>query len=101
MWLEFELWQNAYDPEDSSFNMAITLLDGRYYALNVWTYQFLPHAVADNQLSDPAIGGKYLLPPDLFVARLDRSLLEAVVAHLIQSDQLRDEWLFPNPLDES
>ena len=34
-----------------------------------------------------------MLPPDLFVDRMDRELLESVVADLIESDQLRDEWL--------
>ncbi len=101
LWLEFELWQDAYDPEDAVFNMTITLSDGKYYALNVWTYSCSSRVVSEAQYWGENLAGKYMLPPDLFVARLDRALLEAVVSHLIHKNQLRADWMDPNPLNES
>ena len=37
------------------------------------------------------------LPPDLFIERLDRGLLEEVVAGLLHHGGLRDEWRAPAP----
>ncbi len=42
---------------------------------------------------DEFLKGKYLLPPDLFVERLDRKLLEEIFAELIKDGYMRDEWL--------
>ena len=39
-----------------------------------------------------SLQGAYLLPPDLFVHRLDRELLEKMVADLIASDGLEERW---------
>ena len=97
LWLEFE-WQEPCeedDPEDDFFNMIITLLDGRKYALNVWTYRFLNRAVAESRREGQNLNGAYLRAPDLFVARRDRPLLEAIVADLLQRGRLADEWLLP------
>jgi hypothetical protein len=94
LWLESELWEPSPtdDPEDECCNITITLDDGREYALNVWTYKFLSRAIADERDSGEGLGGKYLLPPDLFVERLDRRLLEAAVSDLIERDEIREEW---------
>lgn len=96
LWLEFEVWRGAGsndEPQSDFFNMQITLADGRMYALNVWTYASFPLAVADAAAQHGELGGSYLLPPDLFVHRMDRGYLEAVVADLLANDDLRDEWL--------
>lgn len=71
----------------------ISLPSGERYALNVWTYKILPRIVTRDRERDEPLGGKNLLPPDLFVERLERELLEEVVRHLIQMRQLRPEWL--------
>ncbi len=82
LWLEFELWQSVpeFDPADDFFNMIVKLADGSEYALNVWTYKFLSKAIADAKFNGDSLGGRYLLPPNLFVERLDRELLEETVA---------------------
>ena len=38
---------------------------------------------------------EYLLPPDLFVERLDRALLERVVAQMLSEGEMKPEWLCP------
>lgn len=87
LWLEWEhvqSWDND-DPEDDFFNMQVHLPSGSYYALNVWTYRMLERAHRENQKIDDNLGGDYILPPDLFVARRDRSLLEAVVRQILRN----------------
>ena len=96
--LEFEYWVPTEDddPEDDFINMSIHLSDGRHYALNVWTFKILERARLYHEQYGDNLGGKYVLPPDLFVQRLDRKLLEEIVANLIRSKQLLDAWLVPN-----
>lgn len=95
LWLEFELWhqQEAFDPEDEIFNMQIDMIDGKRYALNVWTYKSIWRAVKDCQESGDCLDAAYLQPPDLFVQKADRALLERVVSDLITQGGLRDDWL--------
>lgn len=101
LWLEFELWQpmpelgprvNAFDAEDDFCNVLITLDTGERYALNVWTYKFFVRARQNDHENGDNLGGRYLLPPDLFVERLERPLFEAVVNDLIRGGGLRVEW---------
>ena len=98
LWLEFEHWvpKEGDDPEDAFFNMQIILRDGKKYALNVWTYKFLRRAVEDRRQAGDCLDASYLLPPDLFVQRLERGLMERVVADLIDSGELRKEWEVPD-----
>jgi hypothetical protein len=96
LWLEFEVWREAGgndDPQNEIFNMQIAFPDGRKYALNVWTYGAFPRIVADAGVKHEESDDSYLLPPDLFVDRLDRRYLEIVVADLVEHDHLRNEWL--------
>jgi hypothetical protein len=95
LWLEFEHWQpeTGDDPEDDCFNMLIELPDGSKYALNVWTFKFLSRAIDECRTSGEHLGGAYLPPPDLFVERLERAHLEAVIADLIHCEGLKQEWL--------
>ena len=85
LWLEFELWlpEEGGDPEDDIFNMQIFMRGGKTYALTVWTYKAIWRAVKECRESGECIEGSYLLPPDLFVHRLDRTLLEQIVADLV------------------
>jgi hypothetical protein len=93
LWLEFEHWlPQGADLEDDAFNMQVTLAGGRKYALNVWTFKFFPRAVREVQQTGEHLQGSYLPPPDLFVERLDRALIERVVADLIAHGGLREEW---------
>ena len=93
LWLEWENlessdvfapWDND-DPKDAFFNMGVRLLGGRFYGLNVWTYRFLERAHQEDEKTGENLGGAYLLPPDLFVARRDRPLLEAVVRDILRT----------------
>jgi hypothetical protein len=97
LWLEFEHWQPSPDddPADDSFNMIIRLEDGRRYALVVWTFGYFTRALAEIRETGEALNGRYLLPPDLFVERLDRGLMEEIVADLVRRGDLRREWLAP------
>jgi hypothetical protein len=102
LWLEFEHWvpQEGDDPEDDIFNMQIVMHGGKKYALNVWTYKAIWRAVNDCRESGECLEGSYLLPPDLFVHRLDRTLLEQVVADLIAHGGLKEEWEDPDQTDD-
>ncbi len=95
LWLEFELWQSApeFDAADDFCNMIVKLPDNSEYALNVWTYKFLSKAVADCKENGDGLSGRYLLPPDIFVERLDRGLLEETVSDLIARGQMNEDWL--------
>ena len=94
LWLEFEHWVKAEndDLEDDFFNILITLPEGKKYALNVWTYKYLSRAVRECHSTGEHLGGSFLPAPDLFVERLDRKLLEAVVADLIAHGGLSSQW---------
>src|SRR5260370_18632382 len=95
LWLEFEHWEAKPDddPTDNFFNMQVKLLDGRRYALNVWTFKFLQKArypwPYEKGAGEPE---EYLLPPDLFVERLDRGLLERVVSRMLADTEMKPEW---------
>jgi hypothetical protein len=103
LWLEFEHWvaQEGDDPEDEIFNMQITIRGGEKYALNVWTYKAIGRAVKECQEFGECLGGLYLFPPDLFVHRLDRQLLERIVADLIAQGALKEEWKVPDETDNA
>ncbi|KYG03652.1 hypothetical protein BE21_50570 [Sorangium cellulosum] len=94
LWLEFEHWISPPDEDltDGFFNMLIGLPDGTKYAVNVWTYKMLESARREAAQQGESLFGRYLDAPDLFVERMDRSLLEAVVADMIASGRLRDSW---------
>ena len=96
LWLEFELWRASGDTDDASddfFNMEITLEDGRKYALNVWTIGSFTRLAAEAKTESDCLRGAYMLPPDLFVDRMNRELLESIVADMLETGQMRDEWL--------
>lgn len=94
LWLEFEHWepQRRKNPYQGFFQARLTLSDGRVYALNVWTFGFLAATRQEDKDSGGCLQGAYLLPPDLFVERLDRGLMERVVADLIKNNALKEEW---------
>jgi hypothetical protein len=99
LWLEFEvgadLDEPANRPTENFANIAITLPDGRRYCLNVWTFDFLPLARYSWPYEKNAdeVPAKYVIPPDLFVERLDRPTIEAAVSDMLSAGDLRTEWL--------
>ncbi|PSB52168.1 hypothetical protein [Chamaesiphon polymorphus] len=98
LWLETEEYEtdlDVTDPCDNFCSIAVTLADGRRYAMNVWTFNFLPLARYDDNYDiregqEPA---KYVLPPDLFVERLDRATLETVIVDLLAKNLMNPNWL--------
>lgn len=98
LWLEFEHTepQPGDDPGDDFANVQVTLRDGRRYALNVWTFAFMQRArfpwPHEEGVGEPA---EYLLPPDLFVAQLDRPTLERAIGRMVSAGEMRPEWLVP------
>ncbi|XXX82470.1 hypothetical protein WMF30_27325 [Sorangium sp. So ce134] len=103
LWLEFEHWISPpdEDPTDGFFNMLIGLPDGTKYAVNVWTYKALESARREAAQQGESLFGRYLEAPDLFVERMDRPSLEAVVADMIASGRLRDSWRVASEFEAS
>lgn len=118
LWLEFEHWtpEPGDDPEDDFFNMKVTLPSGKSYALNVWTFKFFETKTRAVRFEDSAAQAKmkaffengehplereYILPPDLLVSRLDRKLIEEIIAHMLAkwNGQLLPEWECEPPLE--
>ena len=97
LWLEFEHWEAAPgdNPEDDFCNIRVDLPDGEAYALNVWTFKYLERARREDQRTGEGLNGRYLVSPDLLVARLDRPTMEAVFADLVRIGQLKREWQVP------
>jgi len=93
LWLEFEHWTEKYNVENNTFSMKISLIDGDDYSLNVWTFNYFLSQQKANKTYGSHQNGKYLRPPDLFVEKLDRPLIEQCVIDLIKNDELKDEWL--------
>jgi hypothetical protein len=86
----------GHDPTDDFANVEVRLVDGRRYALNVWTFRFLhrarfpwPYDVTGER---PA---EYVVAPDLFVERMDRPTLERAVGELLAQGEMKPEWLCP------
>jgi hypothetical protein len=104
LWLEFEHWvaKPGDDPNCDFFNMQIRLADGRFYAANVWTFDFFPVARREQVEHGEALSGLYMLPPDLFVARLDRGDMVRIVEDLLNSHgwELPAAWRAEPPPDE-
>lgn len=99
LWLEIESGEPKDQPANRSYenfcNVEVTLTDGRRYALNVWTFDFLPLARLPwpYEANDDAQLAEYVFPPDLFVARLERGVIHRVITELLATDQMKKEWL--------
>ncbi len=98
LWLEIELGdpsQQANRPPENFCNISVTLPDRRRYALNVWTFDFLLLARYPwpYELGVEHAPAKYVLPPDLFVERLDRATIEVVISEMLANNQMKSEWL--------
>ena len=98
LWLEFEHfeWKPDDDPYDDFFNMAIIFERGPTYELDVWTFKYLFTEIKEEIDKDiegkRKLAGKYLKPPDLFIEKLDRELIESIVLNMIENDELMDTW---------
>lgn len=94
LWLEFELWgdDHPFDQYNDYCNIEIAFQDGRRYGLNVWTFKYCDEAIRE-QIAQGGVNGLYVLPPDLLVKKLDRQVIEEVIAELVKNDLVRQEWL--------
>jgi hypothetical protein len=97
LWLEFEncITEPTDDPTHDFCNIIITLRNGKQYALNIWTFKYFDTAVRQSKNESSVLFGKFLKPPDLFVERLDRNLIEDVVGNLIELNELNPAWECP------
>lgn len=93
--LYVELDEEAHDegltPENGFANVIVNTTDGRCYGINVWTYDFVKTAAAQNKTHNENLAGFYLTPPDLMVERISQEELEKVVADMFtESEYLED-----------
>ena len=90
LWLEFEetcSWENL---ENDFANIGVDMLDGRYYGINIWTYQFLQTAIDYDKENNDNLHGLYQIPPDLFVKELTRDCIEKTIIDLLKQGNLED-----------
>lgn len=64
-------------------NVTVTLPDGRYYGINVWTFQFLATAIQQDIEEGKPLAGLYIKPPDLFVKELTRECIVTSLTNLL------------------
>lgn len=90
LWLEFEEYTDG-DPQPGNdptcdFCNAIVRMNGKAYGSDIWTFGFID----DTRRHDAFTGvpkpeiERHLLPPDLPVERLDRTLIEEAIACQLQ-----------------
>lgn len=98
LWLEFEeVDPTSWDIKNDFANIQVDLPDGRHYGINVWTFQFLATAIAQDINKNSNLKGLYVLPPDLFVAELTRECIHATITDLLKIGNL-EEVLNPSVL---
>jgi len=102
IWLEFEHWlpQDGDSLDSDAFNMQITLCNGKKYALNVWTFQFVSTVLQKCRETGECLSGEYLPAPDLFVEQLDRAAIERIVTDMIRHGELKSEWEIRDSSDD-
>lgn len=89
LWLEFEeVDPDNWDIHNEFCNIHVTFEDGRHYGINVWTYEFLKTAIADDQKNGFNLNGLYIKPPDLFVKELTRECIQKTIEDLLTTDDL-------------
>ena len=99
LWLEVEtgepLDQPANRPTENFCNIRISTEDGVCYCLNVWTFDFLPLARYEwpYQRREEDRPSLYVIPPDLFVKRLDRETVTKVCDELFENGEMKEEWI--------
>lgn len=86
LWLEWEETTPWENPKNGVANIGVDTLDGRYYGITIWTFQFL------TTLQQQA---NYICPPDLLVEELSRSGVEACIQELLGQGAL-EELLNPS-----
>lgn len=100
LWLEYNPFDVAepdltdWDLQNEFCNIGVNLLDGRYYGINVWTYEYVETAIAQHRISGKNLGGSYISPPDLLVKDLTKDCIEATISDLLSKGDLE---LFLNP----
>ncbi|WP_430411355.1 hypothetical protein [Kordia sp.] len=90
LWLEFEETCNWENIENNFANVGVDTLDGRFYGINVWTYQFLQTAINYDKQNNTNINGLYQIPPDIFVEELTRDCIEKTIIDLLKKGNLED-----------
>ena len=91
LWLEFEEWDKTiskWDEEDEYCNIEIVFENGDKYYLNIWTYKYLARASQEYLQNNELYGDDdYIYAPDLFVRKLDRTLIENIVNQMAENGE--------------
>lgn len=87
--------------DEDFFILQIDCASGDLYELTVCTDAYLLRVRQDDRASGDRLRGQYLPLPDLVVSNKDVTLIEHIVADLIQTQCLRDSWLIPDEFTAS
>jgi len=90
LWLEFEETFPWDDVENDFANIGVNMLDGRRYAMNVWTFKFLKTSVNYCKDEKYNLNGLYQIPPDIFVKELTRDCIEQTIIDLLEQGNLEE-----------
>ncbi len=89
LWLEFEeVDPTSWDRQNDFANIHVTLVDGREYGINVWTFKYLETARSNSVKNNENLNGLYIIPPDLFVQELTRECIKATISDLLKIGDL-------------
>jgi hypothetical protein len=100
LWLEFEeVDPLSWDRENDFANIHIDLADGRHYGLNIWTFKYLETTIKEDIKENNKVGGRYIIPPDLFVRELTRNCIQETITDLLNKGDL-EKILNPSILSD-
>ncbi|BAV10307.1 hypothetical protein SAMN05421788_104322 [Filimonas lacunae] len=88
LWLEFQVFNPCnWHIENGFCNIHVDLPDGKYYGLQVGTYQYLDNAMHQHETPAQARTSRI---PDLFVKELTRQCIEDAIRDLLSIGKLED-----------
>jgi hypothetical protein len=90
--IKAERWApGAWNPRDSNTDVRIRFDDGTEWVATFFTYQNILTLTQKNQQTGACLRGRYFWAFDMvLVDEVRRARIEEIVAHLVESGELRD-----------
>lgn len=90
--IEAERWApGEWNPQDGNTDVWVRFDDGTEWVATFFTYQNILTLARKNQQTGECLHGRYFWAIDMvLVDEVSRARIEEVVAHLVESGELRD-----------